>query len=89
MGAWGPGLFSDDTACDVRDEFRDLIGQGVSVEDASERVLGPFVQDPDDGPVALIALAVTQWKTGRLLDSIRDRAIEAIQRSRSQPMGGH
>ncbi len=85
MGAWGPGLFSDDIACDVRDEFRDLVGQGVSVEDATERVLQPYLQNPDDGPVALIALAVTQWKTGRLLDAIRERAIEAIDSGADLP----
>jgi len=78
VGAWGPGIFSDDTACDVRDEFRDLIGQGLSVEAATDQVMQPYVGDSDDGPVALIALALTQWKTGRLLDGIRDRAVDVI-----------
>jgi hypothetical protein len=81
MGAWGPGLFSDDRACDVRDEFRDLIGEGLTAEEATERILASYpsmAEDPDNGSVVLIALAVTQWKTGRLLDTIRDQAVAAI-----------
>ena len=34
MGTWGTGLFSDDLAADVRDEFRDLIGEGLTTEAA-------------------------------------------------------
>ena len=30
MGAWGTGLYSDDEACDVRDRFLDLVGEGRS-----------------------------------------------------------
>ncbi|MET8984804.1 hypothetical protein ABZW49_05105 [Nonomuraea wenchangensis] len=29
MAAWGPALFSDDLACDVRDDYRRLIEDGV------------------------------------------------------------
>lgn len=81
IGAWGPGLFSDDLACDVRGEFRDLIGEGLTVEEATRRILASYPSpedDPDNGSVVLIALAVTQWKTGRLLDLIRDQAVAVI-----------
>jgi hypothetical protein len=80
VGTWGPGLFSDDTACDVRDEFRDLIGDGLTAEEATGRILSsyPAPEDDPDGAVALLALAVTQWKTGRLVDPVRDRAVAAI-----------
>lgn len=81
MGAWGPGIFSDDTACDVRDEFRDLIGDGVSPEDATGQLLAQYTEgseDPDENAVVIIALAVTQWKIGRLLDEVRDQAIAAV-----------
>jgi hypothetical protein len=35
----GNSDFSDDTARDVRDEFRDLIGEGLSTEQATEKLL--------------------------------------------------
>jgi hypothetical protein len=30
MGVWGTALFSDDTAADVRDDYRDMIGDGFT-----------------------------------------------------------
>jgi hypothetical protein len=79
VGTWGPGVFSSDGALDVRDAFRELIGTGYDVADATARVVE--VRELDDQPDCApdwIALAVTQWKTGRLLDWVRDRAISVI-----------
>lgn len=28
MGAWGTGLFDDDTTCDVKDQFIDYLDEG-------------------------------------------------------------
>jgi hypothetical protein len=42
MGAWGTAIFSDDTARDIRDEFRDLIGEGLSTEQATEKLLSEY-----------------------------------------------
>jgi hypothetical protein len=78
VGAWGPGIFSDDAACDVRDEFRTLIGDGVSTEEATRRILSTSSDIASDDFVVLVALAVTQWKSGRLSDEIRERAVAAI-----------
>ena len=53
MGTWETAIFSDDTASDVRDEFRDLIGEGLSTEQATDKLLreyAPSLDDPDDGP---------------------------------------
>jgi hypothetical protein len=64
MGAWGTAT-SDDTASDVRDEFRDLIGEGLSTEQATEKLLSEYassLEDLDDGPPFWLGLAVTQWK---------------------------
>lgn len=45
MGAWGTALFSDDTACDVRDSYLDLVGDGLLALRRRRRfsVSGPFV----------------------------------------------
>lgn len=81
MGAWGPGLFQDDTACDVRDEFLDLIGDGQSTEEATAALEGRWGTpqfDPDDASVFWIALAATQARYGRLLPHVKDRAVAII-----------
>lgn len=81
MGAWGYAIFSDDEACDVRDEYRDHIGDGMSGPEATQAVLSEYAEslkDPDSGPVVWLALAATQWKCGRLEDEVRAKALEII-----------
>ncbi|MEU5529427.1 DUF4259 domain-containing protein [Micromonospora chersina] len=81
MGAWGPGLFSDDTACDVRDEYREMLEDGVEDDEATQRMLDSYagaLDDADEATSVWLALAVTQSKLGRLDPTVRDRAITAI-----------
>lgn len=81
MGAWGPALFSDDVACDVRDDYRALIEDGVQDDEATRQVLSSYADalgDPDDGPVVWLALAVTQAKIGRLDPAVAQRALAII-----------
>jgi hypothetical protein len=83
VGAWGPALFSDDTACDVRDTYRELIEDGVDDAAAQAQVLSTYqelIDDPDDGPVLWLALAITQSKFGRLDPEVATRALEVIDR---------
>lgn len=81
MGAWGTAIFSDDTACDVRDDYRDHVGDGLSGPEATNRLVDEWratLRDPDEGPVFWLALAATQWKCGRLETRVRDKALEII-----------
>jgi hypothetical protein len=81
MGTWGTAIFSDDTACDVRDEFRDLIEEGLSTEHATDKLLTQYassLDDADDGPPFWLGLALTQWKCGRLLERVKERALHII-----------
>ncbi len=81
MGVWGTGLFSDDTACDVRDHYRELLEDGVEDDAASQQTVERFraYLDESDG-IPLLALAVTQSKLGRLDPEIRDRALAVLER---------
>lgn len=81
MSAWGPAIFSDDLACDVRDDYRELIEDGVDDDQAVDTLLGRYsnvVGDPDDGPVFWLALALTQSKVGRLREDVKQRALAII-----------
>jgi len=43
MGAWGKGIFNDDTTCDVRDDFIVYLEEGKTVEKATQnlrRIIG-------------------------------------------------
>lgn len=81
MGSWGVGLFSDDLACDVRDDYLAALADGLSADAARDRVLDRYsdaLADTDEGPLVWLALAATAWKAGRLDDSTRDHALKII-----------
>jgi hypothetical protein len=83
MGSWGVALFSDDLACDVRDEYRAALIDGLEAQVARDRVLDRFADalaDSDEAPLVWLALAATAWKMGRLDDDTRDRALAIIAR---------
>jgi hypothetical protein len=48
VGAWGAGIFSDDTAADVREEYRTCLQDGLSGIEATNRVLVEFQSAVDD-----------------------------------------
>ncbi len=86
MGAWGFGIFDDDTACDVRDAYNQLLADGQTGSVATRTLRKDFkdvLDDEDDGPTAWLALAATQWRLGRLEDRIKNKAIKIIDNGSS------
>ena len=81
MGAWGTGIFADDNAADLRDDYRKLIGDGVTGPQATDRLIAQWAPqgDPDVGPVFWLALALTQWNCGRLEERIKAEALRVIE----------
>jgi hypothetical protein len=75
MGAWDVGLFSDDTALDVREAWVEPVRRGRSPSDVTAEILGAF---GTDDPVVWLALADTQWRWGRLEPMVHERAIALI-----------
>lgn len=81
MGAWDTAVFSDDTARDVREGYIELLGDGLSGSEATKKLVAEWLEsleDPDEAPVFWLALAVTQWKYGRLEPQVLQQALSAI-----------
>src|SRR5262245_57010828 len=81
MGTWGPALFSDDTACDVRNDYVEYIGDGLTGPEATAQLLEVWsrsLSDPDEAPVLWLSLAATQWRLGRLDPVTKARALDVI-----------
>jgi hypothetical protein len=81
MGVWSTTIFGDDTACDVRDAYRELVAHGLSGPEATDQLLPEWqetIDDEDDGPVFWLALAATQWACGRLEDRVKARAMKVL-----------
>jgi hypothetical protein len=82
MGAWGVEIFEDDVACDTRIALYDLFRQGRSTAEATNAVLedlADMLEDVEDGPVVILALAAAQWEAGRLEPQIKERALKIIE----------
>ena len=76
------GLFASDLAQDVRAEFNERRGYGLSVGEATGAVVGSFrhlLDRADDGPVVIVTLAALQLRDGELHPTMRDAAVELLR----------
>ncbi|WBW97425.1 hypothetical protein [Oceanirhabdus sp. W0125-5] len=81
MGIWGPKLYQDDIAEDVRYEYKDQLKRGKTNEEVTEELINSneeIILDEDEAPVFWFALADTQWNLGRLLPHVKEKAIEYL-----------
>jgi hypothetical protein len=92
MGTWGTGIFSDDNAADLRDDYRDFIGDGLSGPEATDRLLAEWgssiSREPEYAATFWLALAVTQWLAGkfeRKRKSVLDAVRQQIESSQPPP----
>lgn len=81
VGAWGPGIFSNDTASEVRGDFREMLEDGLSAEEATTKLVqrwGPLLEDRDTATNFWTGLAAAQFELGRLLSHVRDTTVALI-----------
>lgn len=81
MGAWGTSIFSDDLSCDIRDEYKQLLSEGISDEKVVKKMLKKYhfhEDELEDYTVFWLSFAATQWNLGRLDEIVRTKAIEII-----------
>lgn len=82
MGTWGYGIFDDDTASDVKDNFEEYIEDGLDINEATERILEEYqeeIEDEDNGPTVYLALASLQMERGELREDIKKTALDIIE----------
>lgn len=80
MGTWGTGLFSDDTALDLKGDWAELYKRFGEPEGTTRELLKIYDADDEDfGPVVILALAMCQWKYGCLQPDIKARAMSVIR----------
>lgn len=82
MSAWGTAIFSDDLAQDVRREYGILLSTGKDNHEVEEMLVNYYASilnchDPDED-VFWYALALSEWKHGRLSDFVKSKALGAL-----------
>lgn len=83
MGTWGPKLYQDDLALDIKEDYIERLKKGITNEKALEEMKETYVEsieDSEEGPVFWMVLADTMWKLGRLTEEVKERAIEEIEK---------
>ncbi len=81
MGIWGYKLFEDDSALDIRGEFRDHLGDGLTPPQATTRMIKnwrPMKVYSDEYASFWLALAATQWDYGCLTLLAKKRALDVL-----------
>lgn len=81
MGAWGPALFDDDDAADLRQNYRVWLADAQSdagATDLAVKSIGADFCRLEDTTAFWLALAVVQWKHGRLDNRVRQAALRII-----------
>jgi len=82
MGFWGTALYSNDSTSDVRDTYKGYLEDQFSNEDAYQKTFDEYQDDmgTEEEPLFWFAMADTQWKVGRLLPEVKERALEWIEK---------
>ena len=86
MGAWGTDVFSDDLAQDIRREYNILLSIGKDNSEVEEMLINYYssilnCKDPDED-IFWYALALSEWKQGRLSDFVKSQALGALANGR-------
>ena len=78
MGTWGTGLYSNDSACDIRGDYIDKLKRGKTNDEATQELINSnrdIMGDVEEEPLFWFALADTQWNYGRLLPKVKEKAL--------------
>jgi hypothetical protein len=81
MGAWGPALFADDDAADLRADYRNYLADAQSdtgATDLAARDYDASLERPGEMTAFWLALAAIQWRTGRLDPRVREVCLTII-----------
>lgn len=80
MGTWNTGIFQNDIALDVMEEYLNYLKDGCSDSDADRKIiennLDIINQGGNDACEFWLALAMIEWKYGRLQVSTKNNALK-------------
>jgi len=81
MGCWGSGIYENDTADDLKEDFLEGLRKGKTPEEVTKEM----IEEADaynifdwEGVAFWLALADQQWKRGVLLDEVKRMALDLI-----------
>lgn len=82
MASWGTGLYQDDVAEDVKNDYLKLLTEGRNNEEVYDIMLSQYeeiIKDKEDQSVFWLALADTMWNFGKLTEEVKRKALYYIE----------
>jgi hypothetical protein len=92
MGAWGTGIFSNDTSRDVRDDFAKHLGDGLPLSEVVEKILDEYCFDERldrDNNDVWLGLAAAQHASGHVTADVIKVALEITESPSEYERWGH
>lgn len=81
MGTWKYGIYDNDVAQDVKEEYLDLLKRGIESTEATKKVISQnqdVIYDIDEAPTFWFVLADIQWEYGILEDAVKNTALHYL-----------
>lgn len=81
MAIWGPQIYDNDSASDIRDAFQELISSGMDPQRVREHILSDFsemFQDVEDSPLVKLALSDQLNSVGALPDTDKTEILDYL-----------
>jgi len=81
MGTWGTGIYQNDTASDVKDDWLDGLSDNEPVKVLTRRLLNEYDESFDGDnpdPEFWTGLAAIQFRTGHLDKAVKDKTLSLI-----------
>ena len=82
MGTWGPKLYEDDLAEDIKNEYEELLEKGKNNRDAIEDIYQIYkeeIEDSDEKSVFWMVLADILYKNKNLTEFVKEKALKEIE----------
>lgn len=75
MSAWGIELFDNDFALDLKTDFTEMLGIGMTIDDIEEQLFKNAPVEFDEGEcIFWSVLAFLEWEYGLLNDYVKNKA---------------
>lgn len=82
MGIWGPKLYEDDLAEDIKNEYEELLEKGKTNKEAIEDICQIYkeeIEDSDERAVFWMVLADILYKHKNLTKFVKEKALKEIE----------
>ena len=82
MGTWGPKLYEDDLAEDIKNEYEELLEKGRNNKESIEDIYQIYkeeIEDSEEKSVFWMVLADILYKHKNLTEFVKEKALKEIE----------